>query len=182
MVADRFSGACIAPVMENTTPAPEDRPADQWPIAAYQHIADDGIGAEKLAASAVAPLVAAARGYESVSRAGLKDAASRFRVDRRPSRIAVGVLQPGSYKFKVDVAIDQAQQMIFRNLIFQAEVIEQRFSAGLVPHHEQQASKWNGENQHRELWPAYNPNIAPPQASTEGLFQQTQAISLIEGF
>jgi hypothetical protein len=31
-------------------------------------------------------------------------------------------------------------------------------------------SKWNGEKRHRELWPAYNPNIAPPQASTEGLF------------
>jgi hypothetical protein len=30
---------------------------------------------------------------------------------------------------------------------------------------------------HRELWPAYNPNIASPQASTEGLFQQTQALA-----
>ena len=48
--------------------------------AAYQHIADDGIGAEKLSASAVAPLVAAARGYESVTPAGLKDAATRLRV------------------------------------------------------------------------------------------------------
>jgi hypothetical protein len=73
----------------------------------------------------------------------------------------------------------QAEQMIFRNLIFQAEVIEQRFGAGLVPHHEQQASKWNGEKQHRELWPAYNPNLAPPQASTEGLFQQTRLLSTV---
>ena len=47
-----------------------------------------------------------------------------------------------------------------------------------MPHHEQQASKWNREKQHQELWPAYNPNIAPPQASTEGFFQQTQAITL----
>src|SRR6266576_6892934 len=69
--------------------------------------------------------------------------------------------------------------MIFKNLIFQAEVIEQRFRAGLVPHHEQQASKWNGEKQHRELWPAYNPNIAPPQASTEGLFQQTRLFTTV---
>jgi hypothetical protein len=38
----------------------------------------------------------------------------------------------------------------------------------------------NGEKQHRELWPAYNPNIAPPQASTEGLFQQTRLISTID--
>jgi len=46
-----------------------------------------------------------------------------------------------------------------------------------VSHHEQQASKCNGEQQHRELWPAYNANVAPSQASTEGLFQQTQAIT-----
>jgi len=46
-----------------------------------------------------------------------------------------------------------------------------------VPHHEQQASKCNGEQQHRVLWPAYNLNIAPPQASTQGLFQQTQAFA-----
>ncbi|MGA9804828.1 MAG: hypothetical protein ACLP0H_02705, partial [Terriglobales bacterium] len=38
----------------------------------------------------------------------------------------------------------------------------------------QQASKGNGEKRHRELWPAYNVNAAPPQASTEGLFQQTR--------
>jgi hypothetical protein len=68
--------------------------------------------------------------------------------------------------------------MIFRNLIFEPEVVKQRLRAGMVSHHEQQASKWNGEQQHRVLWPAYNLNIAPPQASTEGLFQQTQAISL----
>ena len=63
MVADRFSGPRIAPVMEqHHTPHPTTAPATRWPAAAYQHIADDGIGAEKLAASAVAPLVAAARG------------------------------------------------------------------------------------------------------------------------
>src|SRR5713101_3735086 len=64
--------------------------------------------------------------------------------------------------------------MIFRNLIFEPEVVKQRLRAGMVSHHEQQASKWNGEQQHRVLWPAYNPNLAPPQASTEGLFQQTR--------
>src|SRR5947209_5253200 len=68
--------------------------------------------------------------------------------------------------------------MIFRNLIFEPEVVKQRLRAGMVSHHEQQASKCNGEQQHRALWPAYNLNITPPQASTEGLFQQTQAIAL----
>src|SRR5213080_934967 len=67
--------------------------------------------------------------------------------------------------------------MIFRNLIFEPEVVKQRLRAGMVSHHEQQASKCNGEQQHRVLWPAYNLNIAPPQASTEGLFQQTQALA-----
>src|SRR5215831_18328191 len=70
--------------------------------------------------------------------------------------------------------------MIFRNLIFEAEVVKQRLRAGLVPHHEQQTSECSGEQQHRELWPAYNPNLALPQASTEGLFQQTQALALID--
>src|SRR2546429_44036 len=69
--------------------------------------------------------------------------------------------------------------MIFRNLIFEPEVVKQRLRAGMVSHHEQQASKWNGEQQHRVLWPAYNPNIAPPQASTEGLFQQTRLVSTL---
>jgi hypothetical protein len=64
--------------------------------------------------------------------------------------------------------------MIFRNLIFQTEVIKQRLRAGLVSHHAQQASECNREQQHRELWPANNLNVAPPQASNEGLFQQTR--------
>jgi hypothetical protein len=35
---------------------------------------------------------------------------------------------------EVDVAINQAQQMIFRNLIFEAEVVKQRFPrVGGVP-------------------------------------------------
>src|SRR5215467_11080215 len=69
--------------------------------------------------------------------------------------------------------------MIFRNVIFQLEVIKQRLPAGLVSHHEQ-ASKRNREQQHRVLWPAYNPNLAARQASTEGLFQQTRLIAEIE--
>src|SRR5207249_5223117 len=73
--------------------------------------------------------------------------------------------------------INQSLQMIFRNLIFEPEVVKQRLRAGMVSHHEQQASKCNGEQQHPVLRPAYNLNIAPPQASTQGLFQQTQPIT-----
>src|SRR5215469_12797958 len=66
--------------------------------------------------------------------------------------------------------------MIFRNLIFQLEVIKQRLLAGFTSHHEQ-ASKANREHQHRVLWPAYNPNLATRQASTEGLFQQIRLLT-----
>ena len=78
----------------------------------------------------------------------------------------------------VDVAIDQAQQVIFRNLIFQPEVVEQRLGTGVLSHHEQQASEHGDEPQHHELCCAYNVTAAQSQASTQGLFQQTQALSL----
>ena len=116
---------------------------------------------------------------DPVEVADQQHAQQQFGIDRWPSRVAVTTLQLGSNKVEADVAIDQAEQMIFRNLIFQAEVIEQRLRAGLVSHHEQQASECSGEQQHRELWPAYNLNIAPPQASTEGLFQQTRPLTTV---
>jgi hypothetical protein len=47
----------------------------------------------------------------------------------------------------------------------------------MVSHHEQQASKHCRKQQHR--WPAYNLNLAPPQAATDGLFQQTRLISKV---
>src|SRR6266849_5211180 len=115
---------------------------------------------------------------DAVEIADQQHAQQQFRIDRWPSRVAVSVLQLGANKLEVDVAIDQAQQVIFRNLIFEPKVIKQRLPAGMVSHHEQQASEGNGEQQHRELWPAYNPNPAPPQASTERLFQQTQSFAL----
>src|SRR5208282_6631337 len=47
-------------------------------------------------------------------------------------------------------------------------------------HHEQQASEHGDEQQHQELSPAYNRNPAPPQASTQGLFQQVRLVTPIE--
>src|SRR6185312_9368845 len=46
----------------------------------------------------------------------------------------------------------------------------------MASHHEQKASKCYGEQQH---WPAYNPKLAPPQASTEGLFQHTRLLAIV---
>src|SRR5215831_6322743 len=67
--------------------------------------------------------------------------------------------------------------MIFRDLIFQTKVVEQRLRARVISHHDQQPSEDCREHRHRELWPAYNLNLAPPQASTEGLFQHSRLIS-----
>ena len=38
------------------------------------------------------------------------------------------------HKLKADVLIDQSQQVILCNLIFQAEVVEQRLTAGVMSH------------------------------------------------
>ncbi|HTD56252.1 MAG TPA: hypothetical protein VK670_12770 [Silvibacterium sp.] len=38
-------------------------------------------------------------------------------------------------KAEVNVLIDQPQQMILWNLIFQSEVVEQRFRTGVPTHH-----------------------------------------------
>jgi hypothetical protein len=46
------------------------------------------------------------------------------------------------------VLVDQPQQVAFRNLIFQAEVIKQRFGAVVLPHHDQQASDDQNQTKH----------------------------------
>jgi hypothetical protein len=73
------------------------------------------------------------------------------------------------------VLIDQAQQMIFGNLIFHAKVVKKRLRAGVISHHEQPPDVM--VNNIEELWHAYNLNIGPSQASTEGLFQQTRPVN-----
>lgn len=47
----------------------------------------------------------------------------------------LGVVQVLTHKIETDVAADEAQQMVFRNLIFDAQVVEQRLRAGALPHH-----------------------------------------------
>jgi hypothetical protein len=46
-----------------------------------------------------------------------------------------------------------------------------------MSHHEQQASERGNEQQHHELWPAYNLILVREQASTQVLFQQQLAVS-----
>jgi hypothetical protein len=49
-----------------------------------------------------------------------------------------------------------------------------------MSHHEQQASERSDLQQHHALWPAHNVIVVQEQASSQVLFQQTQAISLID--
>ena len=59
------------------------------------------------------------------------------------------------HKLKADVLIDQSKQMILWNLIFQAEVVEQRLTAGVMSHQDQQASDDRNPAQHgKELFPS----------------------------
>ncbi len=44
--------------------------------------------------------------------------------------------------------IDEPQQVRLGNLIFQAEVVEQRFGAVVLPHHDQQASGDENPTEH----------------------------------
>jgi hypothetical protein len=69
-----------------------------------------------------------------------QNAEQQFRIDGRSSGFAVAAFQLLAYKLEADVFIDQSQQVILGNLIFQTEVIEQRLTAGVMSHHDQQAS------------------------------------------
>jgi hypothetical protein len=54
-----------------------------------------------------------------------QNAQQKFGINRRPSGFAVAVFQLPPHKLEADVPVDQPQQMGFRNLIFQTEVVEQ---------------------------------------------------------
>ena len=73
---------------------------------------------------------------DAVQIANQQNAQQQLRIDRWTASFAIAVLQPLAYEAEVDVLINQPQQMILWNLIFQSEVVEQRFRAGVLTHHE----------------------------------------------
>jgi hypothetical protein len=64
--------------------------------------------------------------------------------NRGATGLAVTLLQPLAHKSKTDVFFDEPQQLGVRNLIFQAEVVEQGFRAVVLPHHDQQGQVTSG--------------------------------------
>jgi len=73
---------------------------------------------------------------DSVQIANQQNAEQKLRIDRRTTSIAIAVLQPLTHEAEVDMPIDQSQQVVLWNLIIQSEVIEQRFRARVLTHHE----------------------------------------------
>jgi len=86
---------------------------------------------------------------DAVQIANQQDAQLQLGINRRATDLAVGILQAFPHKLKTDVLVDQSQQMVFRNLIFQTEVIEQRLRTVVPSHHNQQASEDSNPVQHR---------------------------------
>jgi hypothetical protein len=80
-----------------------------------------------------------------------QDAQQKLGVNRRPTGFAGAILQSFVHKAKADVLIDEPQQMVLRNLIFQPEVVEQRFGTGVLSHRDQQASENENPAQHGQL-------------------------------
>ena len=64
---------------------------------------------------------------DAVQIADQQNAQQQLGINRRPARLAVAVLQLLPDELEADVLVDQPQQMMFGNLIFQTEVVEQRF-------------------------------------------------------
>src|ERR1700733_8413102 len=60
--------------------------------------------------------------------------------------------------------------MILRNLIFNPEIVEQRLRAGMMSHHEQQASERGIQQQHHVLWLAYNGIVVQETSINSGTF------------
>jgi hypothetical protein len=77
-----------------------------------------------------------------------QNAQQKLGIDRGTSGIAVTRFQLLPHKGKADVLFDKPQQVGFRHLIFQAEVIEQRFRPIVLPHHDQQASDDENQTEH----------------------------------
>ena len=92
-----------------------------------------------------------------------QNAQQQLGINRRSASVAVAVFQPLPHKLKADVLLDQPQQMILGNLIFQVEVVEQRLGAVVLPHHDQQASDDQNQTEHGRMLSSNMllPNLIP---------------------
>jgi hypothetical protein len=65
-----------------------------------------------------------------------QNAQQELRIDGRTPSFAIAPFKSLAHKTEVNVLIDQPQQVILRNLIFQSKVVKQGFRASVLTHHE----------------------------------------------
>src|SRR5439155_12878016 len=114
---------------------------------------------------------------DAVQIANQQNAQQKLGIDRRTAGLAVAILQLLPHKGKADVLFNQPQQMSLRNLIFQTEVIEQRFGAVVLPHHDQQTSDDQNPTEHGRM---LSSNMLLPEshpANRSDLFNTHKPIS-----
>src|ERR1700752_3566819 len=87
---------------------------------------------------------------DAIEIADQQDAQQEFRIDRGSARIAVGVLQLLTNEIEADVPVKETEEVVFRNLIFNAKVVEQRLGTGVLSHHNPQASVNGDEEKHQQ--------------------------------
>jgi beta-lactamase regulating signal transducer with metallopeptidase domain len=69
---------------------------------------------------------------DAVQIADQQNAQQQLRINRWTTRLTVAVLQLLPHKLKTDVLVDQRQQLVFRNFVVQAEVVEKRLFSLLL--------------------------------------------------
>jgi hypothetical protein len=95
-----------------------------------------------------------------------QDAQQKLGINGRTASIAITRFQLLPHKAKADVLFNEPEQVGLRNLIFQAEVVEQPFAAVVLPHHDQQTSHDHNPTEHEQI-PSSSMlllNLSPPIA------------------
>src|SRR5579862_8855985 len=91
---------------------------------------------------------------DAVQIADQQNAQQKLGINGRSASIAVTRFQLLPHKRKADVLFNEPQQMSLGNMIFQAKVVEQRFGAVVLPHHDQQASNDENPTEHARMLPS----------------------------
>src|SRR5215475_3159234 len=63
---------------------------------------------------------------DPVQIANQQNAQQKLGINRGSTRVAIAGFQLLSHKLETDVLVDEPEPMVFRNLIFETEVVEQR--------------------------------------------------------
>src|SRR4029077_7698230 len=114
---------------------------------------------------------------DAVEIADQQNAQEEFRIDRGPARIAVGVLQLLTNEIEADVPVNETEQVVFRNLIFNAKVVEQRLGTSVLSHHNRQASVNGDDEEHRQNVCSDRRCCQLFRSHSRRLFQQPQDLS-----